>query len=183
MKKLASLMMAIVLVMSMMMVSASASEGVFAPLYQGAKDTRTDTRVAAMQKKLIELDFLNSKADGKFGPKTLAALKTFQLANGLPVTGVYDEDDDNRLYSGDVVNARGGNGAVKTVSSTSGSSSTGTSSSRTTTSGRTSTRNTNTPDNTRNTPDNTRNTPDNTRNTPDNTRNTPDNTRNTPDNT
>ena len=169
MKKLASLMMAIVLVLSMMMVSASASEGVFAPLYQGAKDTRTDTRVAAMQKKLIEFGFLNSKADGKFGPKTLAALETFQLANGLPVTGVYDEDDDNRLYAADAVNARGGYGTVKTVSTTSGSSASSSSSSRSTSSGRTSSRNTNTPDNTRNTPDNTRNTPDNTRNTPDNT--------------
>lgn len=164
MKKLVSLILAIVLVMSMM-TAALASEGAFAPLYQGAKDSRTDTRVAAMQKKLIEYGFLNSKADGKFGPKTLAALKTFQLANGLPVTGVYDEDDDNRLYASDAVNARGGTGKVQSVSTSSSASS----ASRSTSSGRTSTRNTNTPDNTRNTPDNTRNTPDNTRNTPDNT--------------
>ena len=181
MKKLASLALAIVLVLSVM-VSAMASEGVFAPLYEGSKDTRTDKRVAEMQKKLIEYGFLNSKADGKFGPKTLAALETFQLANGLPVTGVYDEDDDARLSSADVVNSRGGSGKVKTVSSGSSTSSTSSksgssSSSRSTSSGRTSTRNTNTPDNTRNTPDNTRNTPDNTRNTPDNTRNSPDNSR------
>jgi lysozyme family protein len=76
-------MMAIVLVLSMMMVSASASEGVFAPLYQGAKDTRTDTRVAAMQKKLIEFGFLNSKADGKFGPKTRAAMRLLNCPDGI----------------------------------------------------------------------------------------------------
>lgn len=156
MKKLASLMMAIVLVLSVMMVNAQGSEGVFAPLYQGAKDTSTDTRVAAMQRKLIELGFMNSKADGKFGPKTLAALKSFQLANGLSATGVYDEDDDSRLNAADAVNVKGTTGMVQTVASVTASSS------RSASSGRKSTRNTNTPDNTRNTPDNTRNTPDNT---------------------
>lgn len=154
MKKLASLMMAMVLVLSLMMVSASASEGAFLSLYEGARDTRTDTRVADMQKKLIEYGFLNGKADGKFGVKTLAALESFQLANGLPVTGVYDEDDDTRLNTADAVNSSGGTGKVKTASTAS--------TTRTTSSGRTSSRNTNTPDNTRNTPDNTRNTPDNT---------------------
>ena len=157
MKKLASLFVATVLVLSVM-VSASASEGVFATLSQGARDTRTDMRVADMQKKLIEYGFLNGKADGKFGVKTLAALESFQLANSLPVTGIYDEDDDARLSAADAVNSSGGTGKVRTASTASSSSS----SSRSTSSGRTSRRNTHTPDNTRNTPDNTRNSPDNT---------------------
>ena len=165
MKKLLSLTTAILMIFSM--TSAFASEGYFEPLANGSADTKTTTRVAQMQKKLIDLGFLNSKADGRFGPVTEKALRAFQTANGLAVDGVYNEDDDNRLLSATVQNARGGTGAVKTTS-------TANTQKTTTTTQRTSitTRN-----NTRNTPDNTRNTPDNTRNTPDNTRdNTRDNT-------
>lgn len=158
MKKLLSLLTVLALILSM--TTAFASEGAFIPLKNGSSDSRTTTRVADMQVKLIELGFLKGKADGRFGPQTQAALKSFQQANSLSVTGVYDEYDEQRLLSSAAVNANGTTGKIATasVSSTSGTAS------RTSTAARR--YNTNTPDNTRNTPDNTRNTPDN---TPDNT--------------
>lgn len=160
MKKWMSLMTAMILVMSVMS-AAFASEGyVFDSLARGAKDTRTSTRVADMQRKLIEYGYLTYKADGNFGPKTQAALLEFQQANGLVPDGVYDDDDDSKLNSGSVV-AR-----LRATTTTTSTTST---TSRMASSSRSSYRNTNTPDNTRNTPDNTRNTPDNSRNTPDNT--------------
>ena len=150
MKKWMSLMTAMLLVLSVM-TTAFASEGApFEPLAKGAKDTRTSTRVADMQKKLIDYGYLTSKADGNFGPKTQSALIAFQQANGLTPDGVYGDDDDAKLNSGNV---------TRRVRTTATSTST---SSRTASSSRSSSRNTNTPDNTRNTPDNTRNTPDNT---------------------
>lgn len=177
MKKLLSLTTAILMILSVMMTGAFASEGVFEPLSNGSRDTQTDTRVARMQKKLIELGFLNSKADGRFGPVTEKALRAFQTANGLTADGVYNEDDDGLLVAGNPKNAKGTTGAVTTSATQKTTSAqqkaSGTSAQKTTT-----TRSNHTPDNTRNTPDNTRrNTPDNTRNMPDNTRNTPDNTR------
>ena len=169
MKKLLSLVTAFLMIITM--TTSFASEGSFLPLERGDKDTRTTTRVADLQTRLIELGFLKSKADGNFGPLTQAALKAFQNANGLTVTGVYDEADDRRLLDANAVNANGTTGAVPVKSTSSTTSSSKSSSSRT--SSTSSRRNTNTPDNTRNTPDNTqdRNTPDNTpdRNTPDNT--------------
>ena len=173
MKKLLSLVTVLLLIASL--TTSFASEGAFIPLERGTNDTRTTTRVADMQTRLIELGFLKSKADGNFGPQTQAALKAFQEANGLTVTGIYDEADEQRLLDTNAVNAKGTTGKIAAASvSASSSSSSSSSASRTNTTTRR--YNTNTPDNTRNTPDNTRNTPDNTRNTPDNTRNTPDNT-------
>ena len=160
MKKLLSLTTAILMILSVMMTGAFASEGIFEPLANGSRDTQTSTRVAEMQKKLIEYGFLNSKADGRFGPVTERALRAFQQANGLTVDGVYNEDDDGRLHSASVVRAGSNAGSTTAASGSANTQRTATT-----------TRN-----NTRNTPDNTRNTPDNTRNTPDNTRNTPDNT-------
>lgn len=187
MKKMLSLMTAVLLMLSLMMMGATASEGTTDPLAQsgfdplaiGAHDDRNSTRVADLQQKLIDLGYLKSKADGRFGEQTLAALQAFQQANNLPVTGVYDQADDAALLSEEAVNAEGGKGAIVKTEPQKNSTSGG----KTTSTGTGTRRDTpdNTPDRTpdQNTPDRTpdRNTPD--RNTPDNTpdRNTPDNTR------
>ena len=43
--------------------------------------------VTKVQKRLIQYDYLNGTADGKFGASTQAAVKLFQRRNGLPVDG------------------------------------------------------------------------------------------------
>lgn len=46
--------------------------------------------VKALQRVLISLGYLSGSADGDFGPKTASALKAYQNAAGLPVTGECD---------------------------------------------------------------------------------------------
>ena len=56
--------------------------------------------VAEMQKALIALGYnvgANTKADGKFGPATEAAVRKFQADEGLPVTGIWTPEDQNAL--------------------------------------------------------------------------------------
>jgi len=55
--------------------------------------------VAAMQKRLKELGFYKSTADGEFGNVTKAALIAFQTANGLKADGVANTATLNKLYS------------------------------------------------------------------------------------
>jgi len=43
--------------------------------------------VVKVQKRLIQYDYLNGTADGKYGASTEAAVKLFQRRNGLPVDG------------------------------------------------------------------------------------------------
>ena len=54
-------------------------------LYRGGPSGQA---VADMQQKLIDLHYLNDRADGSFGKKTEQAVKDFQQASGLEVTGV-----------------------------------------------------------------------------------------------
>ena len=56
-----------------------------------------------MQERLIALGYLTGKADGVFGEQTEAALIQYQLANGAPATGVFDDDDYDDMLSADVV--------------------------------------------------------------------------------
>ena len=46
--------------------------------------------VQQMQRKLREYGYFSGAADGVFGDATLMAVETFQMVNGLPVTGVAD---------------------------------------------------------------------------------------------
>ena len=69
----------------------------------GSRDGNGSTRIADMQEILISLGYLKGKADGVFGPRTQSALLEFQLANGLPATGVYGGADYSRLQSADAV--------------------------------------------------------------------------------
>ncbi|MBQ2700005.1 MAG: peptidoglycan-binding protein [Clostridia bacterium] len=72
-------------------------------LKNGSRDSASSTEVAQLQEKLIALGYLTGKADGKFGPNTQRALIQYQRANGLPATGVYNDDDAMRLSSSGVV--------------------------------------------------------------------------------
>lgn len=69
-------------------------------------ESREDLVVRA-QKRLIELGFLSGKADGIAGEQTMQAIKLFQSANGLSITGSADEATLAVLFSedakGDVV--------------------------------------------------------------------------------
>ena len=121
----------------------------------GDRDSATSTRIAEMQRLLIEKGYLSGKADGIFGPRTQLALVEFQLANGLTGDGVYGSATAEKLASAAAVKRTD---YVEDFYRDSPYD--------------------NTPDNTpdyRNTPDNTpdyKNTPDNTpdyKNTPDNT--------------
>jgi peptidoglycan hydrolase-like protein with peptidoglycan-binding domain len=53
--------------------------------------------VKSMQMTLIDLGYLNGKADGVFGDQTFLALKAFQSNNGLPSDGVAGEKTLNVL--------------------------------------------------------------------------------------
>ena len=74
-----------------------------ASLGEGSRDDSASTRVAELQERLIALGYLSGKADGIFGQRTQAALREFQLANGLTPTGSYAEDDARYLFADDVV--------------------------------------------------------------------------------
>ena len=75
----------------------------FSEITVGSRDSDGSTRIADLQALLISLGYLKGKADGVFGPRTQAALIEFQLANGLPATGVYDMTSASRIQSTDAV--------------------------------------------------------------------------------
>lgn len=57
------------------------------------------SQVKIMQQKLNELGFLKTKADGRFGPNTKAAVKLFQSRAGLKVDGIAGPMTLLRLYA------------------------------------------------------------------------------------
>jgi len=71
----------------------------FADIALGSRDGLGETRIADMQALLIRLGYLKGKADGVFGPRTQAALLEFQLANGLPGTGICNARTLNALQA------------------------------------------------------------------------------------
>lgn len=62
--------------------------------------------VRKMQNRLIELNYLAGGADGDFGGKTEAAVKTFQQECGLKVNGIADPETLNALYADDAPKAK-----------------------------------------------------------------------------
>lgn len=69
-----------------------------------SKGDKSD-EVVDMQTRLIELGYLNEKADGAFGGKTQTAVKVFQQVAGLPITGIADSDTLTALYAADAPKA------------------------------------------------------------------------------
>lgn len=68
----------------------------FVPIANGS----TGATVKGIQSRLIELGYLEGAADGNFGSGTEGAIKAFQEAKGLEVSGVVDEATFNALYEG-----------------------------------------------------------------------------------
>ena len=73
------------------------TESAFTELQKGD----SGKKVKKSQKLLIALGFLSTSADGKFGPGTEQAVKDFQAAAGLSVTGIIDEATNAALRSDD----------------------------------------------------------------------------------
>ena len=71
--------------------------------------TRGDTGedVKSVQKRLKELEYLTSAADGEYGSGTEAAMRAFQQMNNLSVTGNGSQATYAKLYSDDAINAKG----------------------------------------------------------------------------
>ena len=81
-------------------VLSSGSKAEVAPVAQGLSRGDHGSAVSAMQKALLTWDpkcLPKWGADGDFGSETEAALRAFQAAAGLPVTGVYDEETRKAL--------------------------------------------------------------------------------------
>ena len=58
---------------------------------------------AEIQQRLIDLGYLQGTADGKWGPRSTAAMKSFQELNNLPVSGAADDASTAVLFSDDVI--------------------------------------------------------------------------------
>ena len=54
-----------------------------------------------MQNRLYELGFLLDDRDGAYGSKTQTAVKMFQQAAGLEITGIADSATLNAIYADD----------------------------------------------------------------------------------
>lgn len=69
--------------------AASSSGGsLFGGNYSTIRPGAQGSRVRAMQQALISLNYLSGSADGKYGPKTQAAVKAFQRGNRLTADGL-----------------------------------------------------------------------------------------------
>ena len=81
--------------------SAAAKSSVWTTLRRGS----TGTDVKQLQENLIQLGYLNGKPDGNYGLVTAAAVKAFQIANGLKADGAAGEQTLKKLYGGDAKEA------------------------------------------------------------------------------
>ena len=77
----------------------STSTSKYGVLKKGDRDISGE--VTALQKRLIELHYLDDVADGIYGSATHSAICDFQLYNGLNVTGIADAATQTLLFEGD----------------------------------------------------------------------------------
>lgn len=71
-----------------------------AETYPKLRPGDSGSEVRRMQQALIDQGYLSGRADGKFGPKTEAAVREFQRRNGLTVDGIAGSGTLSRLYGG-----------------------------------------------------------------------------------
>ena len=72
----------------------------FSLLNQLVADTSSTVEI---QQRLIELGYLQGTADGKWGPRSTAAMKSFQEVNNLSVTGTIDDASRSVIFSDDAI--------------------------------------------------------------------------------
>ena len=90
---------------------AAPQPGRFLHLVSGSEGVQ----VKALQEALRELGFYTKAIDSKFGSGTELAVRNFQQANGLSVTGTANEATQELLFEGTPKNARGVKTDVKTL--------------------------------------------------------------------
>ena len=71
--------------------------------------------VTNLQQRLIELQYLDDKADGVVGKNTIAAVKAFQKKNGLTADGIAGLATQQRLYSDSAIPAVTASASVSTA--------------------------------------------------------------------
>ncbi|WP_099204372.1 peptidoglycan-binding protein [Scatolibacter rhodanostii] len=76
---------------------SSQSQKTYETLDANATDKQDE--VLAMQNRLSELHYLTVSFDGTYGDYTKEAVGAFQKANSLPVTGVADNETQQKLFS------------------------------------------------------------------------------------
>ena len=64
--------------------------------------------VKQLQQRLYDLGYLKDVPDGKFGTKTGTAVKYFQMAHDLTVSGIADSEMQTLLYSDDALDVQAG---------------------------------------------------------------------------
>ena len=72
-----------------------------APKYKTLKKASKGDAVLALQERMIQLGYLDDDADGKYGAKTIEAVKAFQKANGLKANGIADPETQEAIFAED----------------------------------------------------------------------------------
>ena len=97
--------------------TSAAQSSVWTTLRSG--DSGND--VKQLQENLIQLGYMSGTPDGKYGTKTVGAVKAFQKNNGLKEDGTAGPDTLRALYSGTAKEAPGGTASATASSSSGGS--------------------------------------------------------------
>jgi peptidoglycan hydrolase-like protein with peptidoglycan-binding domain len=87
--------------------NAPKASSLAASVGEALKEGMNGDEVRALQKRLIELDYLSGTTDGDFGAGTKTAVIAFQQQNGLKADGIAGTATLNKLYASDAVPASG----------------------------------------------------------------------------